>query len=273
MPHTLFRSSIRVRGVTSATTTIQSRGGCIAYRLGTWCRDVLPVGLALVSVWRVSVGPLVYSYLQVVHQLRKRADRLPSLSSREQIGVSRCVTWLDNRYAFPPNSEGPPPNGLLVDCNNITTRFSSAPITPIGYNSHSPHSAPIRDSIPVSYFLFHFLPSSTSSSQMFPFHIASSLIGRYHHSFSSSHSSPIYFTASSLPLDFQYFTSYFSGCFPVQIKPSGQTDSCMVTRSNFKNLYWTVTQQVAHHTINGCNLRPGDLLGTGTISGPVCLVH
>lgn len=33
--------------------------------------------------------------------------------------------------------------------------------------------------------------------------------------------------------------------------------------------YWTVTQQLAHHTINGCNLRPGDLLGTGTISGPV----
>lgn len=33
--------------------------------------------------------------------------------------------------------------------------------------------------------------------------------------------------------------------------------------------YWTLTQQLAHHTINGCNLRPGDILGTGTISGPV----
>lgn len=33
--------------------------------------------------------------------------------------------------------------------------------------------------------------------------------------------------------------------------------------------YWTITQQLAHHTINGCNLRPGDLFGTGTISGPV----
>ncbi|XP_062098380.1 fumarylacetoacetase-like [Humulus lupulus] len=31
--------------------------------------------------------------------------------------------------------------------------------------------------------------------------------------------------------------------------------------------YWTLTQHIAHHTINGCNLRPGDLLGTGTISG------
>ncbi|KAK2633126.1 hypothetical protein EUGRSUZ_L00543 [Eucalyptus grandis] len=54
----------------------------------------------------------------------------------------------------------------------------------------------------------------------------------------------------------------------VQIKPAGQKDSCTVTKSNFKNLYWTVTQQLAHHTINGCNLRPGDILGTGTISGP-----
>jgi fumarylacetoacetase len=42
----------------------------------------------------------------------------------------------------------------------------------------------------------------------------------------------------------------------------------MVCRSNAKYLYWNVCQQVAHHTINGCNLRPGDLLATGTISGP-----
>ncbi|XP_075663960.1 fumarylacetoacetase [Castanea sativa] len=54
----------------------------------------------------------------------------------------------------------------------------------------------------------------------------------------------------------------------VQIKPAGQENSSVVTRSNFNHLYWTLTQQLAHHTINGCNLRPGDLLGTGTISGP-----
>ncbi|XP_019174268.1 PREDICTED: fumarylacetoacetase-like [Ipomoea nil] len=54
----------------------------------------------------------------------------------------------------------------------------------------------------------------------------------------------------------------------VLVKPAGQEDSCTVTRSNFNHLYWTVTQQLAHHTVNGCNLRPGDLLGTGTISGP-----
>ncbi|KAJ8621514.1 hypothetical protein MRB53_030043 [Persea americana] len=54
----------------------------------------------------------------------------------------------------------------------------------------------------------------------------------------------------------------------VHIKPAGQKHSSIVTRSNFNHLYWTLTQQVAHHTINGCNLRPGDLLGTGTISGP-----
>jgi fumarylacetoacetase len=38
----------------------------------------------------------------------------------------------------------------------------------------------------------------------------------------------------------------------VQIKPAGQEDSCVVTRSNFNHLYWTLTQQLAHHTINGC---------------------
>src|SRR5262245_33168582 len=38
--------------------------------------------------------------------------------------------------------------------------------------------------------------------------------------------------------------------------------------SNARHLYWTVAQLVAHHTCNGCNLRPGDIFGSGTISGP-----
>ncbi len=38
--------------------------------------------------------------------------------------------------------------------------------------------------------------------------------------------------------------------------------------SNTRHLYWTAAQMVAHHTCNGCNLRPGDLFGSGTISGP-----
>jgi fumarylacetoacetase len=41
-----------------------------------------------------------------------------------------------------------------------------------------------------------------------------------------------------------------------------------LTASNARHLYWTVAQLVAHHTCNGCNLRPGDIFGTGTISGP-----
>ncbi len=42
----------------------------------------------------------------------------------------------------------------------------------------------------------------------------------------------------------------------------------VVCASNFKHLYWSMAQQLAHHTVNGCNLRPGDLLASGTISGP-----
>jgi fumarylacetoacetase len=40
-----------------------------------------------------------------------------------------------------------------------------------------------------------------------------------------------------------------------------------ITRTNFRNLYWSIAQQLAHHTVNGCNLQPGDLLASGTISG------
>lgn len=41
----------------------------------------------------------------------------------------------------------------------------------------------------------------------------------------------------------------------------------LLCKSNFKNMYWTVAQQIAHHTVNGCNLNVGDVMGSGTISG------
>ncbi|MDO8754731.1 MAG: fumarylacetoacetase, partial [Anaerolineales bacterium] len=42
----------------------------------------------------------------------------------------------------------------------------------------------------------------------------------------------------------------------------------VVSRSNMKYLYWSLVQQLTHHTVTGCNMRTGDLCGTGTISGP-----
>lgn len=45
-------------------------------------------------------------------------------------------------------------------------------------------------------------------------------------------------------------------------------EAVTVCRSNFKYMYWNVSQQLAHHTINGCNLQVGDLYASGTISGP-----
>jgi fumarylacetoacetase len=44
-------------------------------------------------------------------------------------------------------------------------------------------------------------------------------------------------------------------------------NSLPLTRTSSKNLLWSFNQMVAHHTITGCNLRTGDLLGSGTISG------
>ncbi|MER3522730.1 MAG: fumarylacetoacetase [Ignavibacteria bacterium] len=42
----------------------------------------------------------------------------------------------------------------------------------------------------------------------------------------------------------------------------------MVSRGNFREMYWTIAQMLTHHASNGCNLRPGDLLASGTVSGP-----
>ena len=51
-----------------------------------------------------------------------------------------------------------------------------------------------------------------------------------------------------------------------QMREQGELHS--LARSNFIHSYWTVGQMVTHHTVNGCNMRPGDLLGSGTQSGP-----
>lgn len=51
------------------------------------------------------------------------------------------------------------------------------------------------------------------------------------------------------------------------IKPEGGEET-VVTNSNFKYMYWSISQQLAHHTVNGCNVRSGDMMGSGTISGP-----
>jgi len=51
------------------------------------------------------------------------------------------------------------------------------------------------------------------------------------------------------------------------MRAAGQPGDRLST-SNYRDAYWTVAQLVAHHTVNGCNLRAGDLLGSGTLSGP-----
>ncbi|MES2557924.1 MAG: fumarylacetoacetase [Bacteroidota bacterium] len=53
----------------------------------------------------------------------------------------------------------------------------------------------------------------------------------------------------------------------VYIQPEN-ADETKICTSNFKYMYWNMAQQLAHHTVNGCNIRCGDLMGSGTISGP-----
>ena len=51
-----------------------------------------------------------------------------------------------------------------------------------------------------------------------------------------------------------------------RMRESGAT-GVRLSRSRFRDMYWTAAQMLAHHTSNGCNLRPGDLLASGTVSG------
>lgn len=53
----------------------------------------------------------------------------------------------------------------------------------------------------------------------------------------------------------------------VMIRTAGGQEK-VVTQSNFKYMYWNMCQQLAHHTVNGCNVRIGDIYASGTISGP-----
>jgi fumarylacetoacetase len=67
-----------------------------------------------------------------------------------------------------------------------------------------------------------------------------------------------------------------SGAFDVQLEVWLETEkmraagtrASRLSLTSFRHAYWTVAQMVAHHTVNGCNLQPGDLLGSGTQSGP-----
>ena len=66
------------------------------------------------------------------------------------------------------------------------------------------------------------------------------------------------------------------GAFDIQLEVLIETALMREQRSaphricltSYRHAYWTISQLVAHHTVNGCNLQPGDLLGTGTLSGP-----
>jgi fumarylacetoacetase len=74
------------------------------------------------------------------------------------------------------------------------------------------------------------------------------------------------------PPPLPYLSTSGAQAFDIQLEVSLQSATMnrpqVICRSNFKYLYWNMCQQLAHHTITGCNVRPGDLIASGTISGP-----
>lgn len=70
-----------------------------------------------------------------------------------------------------------------------------------------------------------------------------------------------------LPYLQQHGNHAFDINLEVSIAPE-QAEETIVSKSNLKYMYWTMSQQLAHHTINGCRINSGDMMGSGTISGP-----
>jgi len=73
------------------------------------------------------------------------------------------------------------------------------------------------------------------------------------------------------PLPYLQHQQRTDNSFDIKLEITLQTENGelnTISESNFKYLYWTMAQQLAHQTINGCNVRAGDLMGSGTISGP-----
>lgn len=53
----------------------------------------------------------------------------------------------------------------------------------------------------------------------------------------------------------------------IVLQPKGG-EAQVISRTNFRYMYWNMAQQLAHHTVNGCNIQSGDMMASGTISGP-----
>ena len=53
----------------------------------------------------------------------------------------------------------------------------------------------------------------------------------------------------------------------VSLQPQSASQSSTISRTNFKTMYWSMAQQLAHHTVSGCNVNVGDVMGSGTVSG------
>jgi fumarylacetoacetase len=71
-----------------------------------------------------------------------------------------------------------------------------------------------------------------------------------------------------LPYLRQHGAHGFDVQLEVALRREGASGSTTVCRTNFRHMYWSMAQQLAHHTVSGCNTRVGDLMASGTISGP-----
>jgi fumarylacetoacetase len=83
---------------------------------------------------------------------------------------------------------------------------------------------------------------------------------------------PPFARAEDDPAPLPYLSQSANGGFDINVevwlRSAKMTDPVRLSRGNLRDMYWTMAQLVTHHASSGCNLRPGDLLASGTVSGP-----
>ena len=70
-----------------------------------------------------------------------------------------------------------------------------------------------------------------------------------------------------------YLGSTIDGLYDIELsvsmQPEGAAEATEITKTNYNRMYYSAAEQLCHHAIGGCGMNPGDLLGSGTISGPI----
>ena len=220
-----------------------------AYNVGTMFRDpanaLLPNWLHLPVAYHGRASSIVASGTAIdrpAGQYKPGPDAPPAFGPSRQLDLELEVAFIT--YGGPPLGEG-------ISAVNAEDQIFGLVL----FNDWSARDIQAWEYVPLGPFLGKNFASSMSPwvvtlDALEPFRVASPA------------QEPAVLPYLQCPGDHHYDID-----LEVEIAPANGKGT-VVCRSNYKHLYWSMAQQLAHHTVNGCNVRAGDVMASGTISGP-----